>query len=440
MNFKLNTYKTLWFFTLFLLFAIGSISLNESMAESIWPFIYGADLLIFIWLLAEYRNNGPAIIVLLFISTYYLAPLPYFLFDIPIVPYKFNVNFESYVNTLCIMSAYLAALAGVSSILLDRNKDVRVNPYRNIHTIKMSDSLMYVFWVAILLFMFFTFKGEPIVNTSGENNWDLYVQNLQNQSGALEYFFLLMLIGYELSTTKISKVIFWGVTFIYIYFCFTRGFRVQVLEISIMIAVLKFEKYLTLRNVFLGSIIGFLVLQAHGAMKMGTGFDDLFAITMNGEMRTNQTEVFYTSNNVINPILQDETPALSRLYSLSIAMLATIIPAGFLPDVWHSTISSHYDTGLPGGGGGLLAGHYFYWLSYPGVLLAAFLTASLFKIYKNTSKADMYYVCVLLFATSPRWMVYEPIALFYRVAIYYLVIRMILKFFIANKKTVAGLA
>lgn len=363
---------------------------------------------------------------LIFMFTYYLAPLPYFLFDISIVPYSDNVNYLSYLNTLNIMSGFLAAVCLFSSILNFKNTDKECQFDSNYPSIGINSALVSTYWVVVVIFMLLTFRGENVSNYSGSDNYSVYIENLENQGGSLEYFFILMVIGFEISVRRFHKFLFILISIAYIYFCFTRGFRIQMIEMVVMISILKFKKMLTIKNILFVTVVGFFILQAQGAMKHGVSdLNSLFSLMIGDEVRINQTEVFYTSNNVINPVLSDQIDYESRLRSLIFAVSATVIPAGFLPEIWHSTISSQNITGLPGGGGGVIAGHYFYWLSYPGLLIGAFFVVGLFRLFKGTNKPYFYFLSVLLLSTFPRWMVYEPIALFFRIGIYYFVIRVI---------------
>ena len=414
------------FLFLFLFFCTAANILNENIAQKIWWVTYIVDFYLLIWLMHNYKKNGPALMALIFLFTYYLAPLPYFLFEIPIVPYSDNIDYLSYLNTLNVMSGFLAALCLFSSVIKFKITDNALQLEKEFEKNKSNSALVLVYWILVVIFMLLTFRGENVSNYSGSDNYSVYIKNLENQGGSLEYFFLLMVIGYEISVRRIHKFLFFLVSIAYVYFCFTRGYRIQMVEMIIMILILKFKDMLTIKNILIISFFGFFILQAQGAMKHGVSdIDSLFSLMMGDEFRTNQTEVFYTSNNVINPILSDQIDYLSRIESLIFSVTATVIPAGFLPEIWHSTISSQRITGLPGGGGGVIAGHYFYWLSYPGLLLGAFFVIILFGVFKGTNKPYVYFLSVLLLSTFPRWMVYEPVALFFRIGVYYVLIRLI---------------
>ena len=197
----------------------------------------------------------------------------------------------------------------------------------------------------------------------------------------------------------------------------------QMLEMILLLSGLHFARHLTVKKCFAFSIVGFCLLQAHGMMKHGGGdLGSLFGVMAGDEMRSNQTEVFYTSNNVLNAVLDGHIPATERLASFGIATLACVLPGSVLPDNWQSTISAQSVTHLPGGGGGFIAGHYYYWLSYIGVALAGYLVVLLFRTYQCTANRGMFLLSLLLLASCPRWVAYEPLAMFFRLGLYFLIL------------------
>jgi hypothetical protein len=404
---------------------------DERLAEMFWPIAYVIFCATYYACMKQYSNNGAALVILTFASTYLLAPLPYFLFEIPIVGYLDNVNYLSYLRTLNIFLIFMVSVGFFGSNL--NKTSVSMRGYERDFNITFNRPLIFIYWSIVLLYMYLTFKGESVTNISGENNYDVYTNNLGEQGGALEYFFILMGIGYLMSYKMVNRVIFIAFAVLYLYFCITRGFRIQVLEMLMMIALLFFKEKMTFKNVVFASFIGFFLFQALGYAKHGMGsFDTLFTIYQGQDIRMNQTEVFYSSNNVINAILNGNSLAVDRIYSLVVAFLAFVVPAGLLPSIWHTTVSTVNNTGLPTGGGGFIAGHYYYWLSWPGVLLSGFIVANLFKIHQTTDKSTVYLFSVLLLSTFPRWIAYEPIALFFRLGMYYWILVISLKFLLTK--------
>jgi hypothetical protein len=316
------------------------------------------------------------------------------------------------------MTAFLASLLFFSN---KRKVGIRHAELANACLRKFDNKSCVIYWFFVSLFIIFTFTGEVVTNTSGSDNFELYMSNLDNQSGALEYFFIIALIGISLSKSNINKAIFILINSYYLYFTFTRGYRVQMLECLIMLIMIFFYSKLSLNRIFILAAVGFIVLQIHGAMKHGV--EDIFSaasIFLGSEIRTNQTEVFYTSNNVINAIYDGQIFLYDRIASAVSAAAALFIPASFLPDIWHSTISANRITGLPGGGGGFISGHYFYWLSFPGIVLSGFVIAKLFSEIDLPRSNFTFYLSLLLITTFPRWIAYEPIALFYRSGFYFI--------------------
>jgi hypothetical protein len=405
------------------LFAIISFIflIGVDLVVNLWIYLSFINLLIFLYLLNTYKNNPTALICLFFLITYYLGPLPYMLWGISIVPYVEFVDDISFTNTILLMTLFSVGLVFFS----------KINFYINNISINISVYNGYIifYWVLLLIYIYINFSGVQIVNI-GVNNFNEYQNNLNNQSGALEYFLILMVIGLMLSEAKTNKIVFNLFSIYYIYFCFICGYRIMMLEMILLVAITSFKKYLSFRNIFIASLSGVFLMQAHDALKLGGVFsENIFSLFQNGEIRTNQTEVFYTSNVIINSVISDFIPVGQRLYSLLLAFMAIFIPPGFLPsNDWHPTLSVVNSTGVTVGGGGLMPAHFFYWLSLPGIILCSYITSFIFYISNLKVKSYWYYLGVLLIATSPRWLVYEPVALLFRTGFYFTLIYLLIKY------------
>jgi hypothetical protein len=370
------------------------------------------QLISFIGVIYNNYRNGPALIILVFLFTYYLAPLPYLIYDISIVPYNNFVDVQSFTNTICVMTIFMLGVYYFSKLSINLN---------NLKVVKnKSEYLILFYWGLIFSSTIYIFVGSPVINI-GINNFSLYQDNLSIQSGVLEYYLIFMTVGYSLSDKKINKCLFIIFSLYYLYYTFTCGFRIMMLECAILGTVLFLRKFLTLRFVIVGSIFGLFFMQFHDHLKWGgVNTDNLFSLFTNDEIRTNQTEVFYTSNVIINSVLTNFIPFKARLESLMLAFIAIFMPASYLPSAnWHPTISMVNVTGFSVGGGGLMPAHFYYWLSVPGIILSSMVTSYVFKISDVKAKNYFYFLGVLLVATSPRWLVYEPIALLFRTTFYF---------------------
>lgn len=405
-------------------FTIGLLYFSkESYNQLILVYSSITILISMVWLIKAYAKDGAILFVLIFLYTYFLAPLPYFLMEIPIVPYVEYTSIYYYTKTWLLMLSYLLGLC-IFTCLLEFKETGELKKYfqprQDMGLIPM------LYWVLVIIFIYLNFRGQAVVNISDNNNFGKYIENLQNQSGALEYFFILYLIGYSISSSKRDKVIGVSVFIYYVYFTFICGFRIQMSQMLLLGITLYFGKYLKLKNVLIISILGFFLLQAHGNIKHGSSsFAKIFALSIGNEVRTNQTEVFYSTNNILMTVIYEEIPLYERINSLLYAFLATVLPPKFSSN-WHATISSLNYSNLPAGGGGLMVGHYFYWLSIPGVLLCSYLSVLVFRLYQNTNNTIIYLLSCLLIATCFRWIAYEPIANFFRMGFYFILIYLIL--------------
>jgi hypothetical protein len=398
------------------------VYLPERMLDGeLWIWVAIVDFLLMRALVRMYARGGPILCALFFMFSYYLAPLPYLLFGIPIVPYTANVSVASFVRTLVVMSAFLAWLAAFSSLSATRMPGrIVCGSLGERIQVQGIGVLGTLFWLAVVPLMALTFKGESISNVSGVDNYQDYIENLQSQNGALEYFLILVALGKVISRSFLQRVFYVACVAYYLYFSLTRGYRVQLLEMLALLAALHFPDRLTVRNVVLASIAGFLVFQAIGFMKTGASdMASLFTVMAGEEIRSNQTEVFYTSNNVLHAVFSGAIPIAARIQSLAVALLAIFVPGGMLPETWQTTLSAQSVVFLEAGGGGFIAGHFYYWLSIVGPMLAGLIVTCLFRAYERARTQRMTLLTTVLLATFPRWVAYEPIAMFFRFGVYF---------------------
>ncbi|MBM0106163.1 hypothetical protein JM946_15620 [Steroidobacter sp. S1-65] len=403
---------------------------DQWLSGSLWVAVLIAILIAGGLLLRIYRRSGPILCVLIFMFTYYLAPLPYFLWDIPIVPYLDNVSTVYFLRTWAVMAVFLVWLALFSALTQQEQPVGSVAlPAPSLIRVRSIGTFGTLYWFVVAAFIVLTFRGEAIVNVSGQDNYDIYISNLKSQSGALEYFLVLIVIGRVISVTWFQRACYAACIGYYFYFCFTRGYRVQLLEMTLLVTALHFAHWMSFRNVLLGSIVGFMLLQALGFMKSGASdLQSLFTVMAGDQVRSNQTEVFYTSNNVLNAVFDGQIPWFERATSLWLAMLASFLPGNWLPENWHSTLAAQDLTQLPGGGGGFIAGHYYFWGGHFGVMIAGLLIACLFRLYERARSQRMMLLSILLLATCPRWVAYEPIAMFFRLGLYFMIAHEVMRF------------
>jgi hypothetical protein len=436
---RFEKYININIFALFFLLATSYLIvmleiMTENLAIKLWPYAFVFMVLEFFYLFKKFSKWPGILMLLILMFTYYLAPVPYFFLNIPIVPYFDNVSADSYMRTWFIMMIFLSMLCFFSEISRVADGKILQSQHELPSQSLTLKRLATAYWLISILFMISTFTGENILNISNQDNWDIYTDNLKSQSGTLEYFYILFLLGFSLTNKKsFAGILMYLAFFYYLYFAVTRGYRVQSMQMIFLFTILFFRANLTPGKVLFLSVFGFLVLQAIGFMKHGASdFQSLITVMVGDQIRTNQTEVFYTSNNVIAPLFQGIIPSVERGYSLFLAIIATVVPASFLPEFWHTTLSSQNITGLPGGGGGFLAGHFFYWLSYPGIFLIAYLVVKIFILHITTKSHFFFLLSCLLLSTSPRWIAYEPVANFFRLGFYFSFLYFIFYHVIAN--------
>lgn len=391
---------------------------DRQLSGHAWVWVAFLDLYCMYQLLSMYRDTGLVVCALLFMFTYYLAPLPYFLFGIPIVPYLVNVSIPDFLRAWLVMSVFLAWLTSFSCMSAVARLEGTNGKLRRLGSLNIGVAGL-LYWLGAAALMAFTFHGAPIGNFSGQDDYGQYIQNLQGQSGTLEYFLIVVAVGRVIVSSKLQRAAYWCCVSFYLYFCLTRGFRVQLLEMLLLLAALHIPEKLTFGRVVIATVMGFFLFQAIGFLKTGaSSLGALFTFMAGNQIRSNQTEVFYTTSSVIHALVVGSISWSQRLESLWVAFLGTVVPGNLLPPIWQTTLSAQSIVGIEAGGGGFIAGHYFYWASNLGVMFAAAIVVCLFRAYEWARSQRVLLITSLLMATFPRWIAYEPVAMFFRAGIY----------------------
>ncbi len=385
--------------------------------------IIGFNLLLTYAIFQKIKSSPVIILFIIYLTTYSLGSLPYFLFSINIVPYFTFVNDSNFNYTNLIIILYNF---GIYTFLTDFNKKIEFKFLNATTDLKVGNGLSFAIILVLIFYLILFLKGEVIINTDGENNFDQYMDNLSNQGGALEYFIIPLYISFLIIKDKMLKFILFGISIYFIYFCITRGYRIQMIQIVLLITNLFIIYNFNTKKVLILSFIGFFALQILGSLKHGHSFEDGVSIFAGDEIRTNQTEVFYTSTVLLSSVKYGLIQVGDRIFSATCAILAMIIPPSLLPSQWHPTLSVFEITKVPNGGGGHISSHYYYWFGYLGPLIGGYLTASAARLRLHSNSLG-YGLFIIIFSTYPRWISYEPISQFFRISIYFILIYFLLR-------------
>lgn len=381
------------------------------------PLVLLTIVLVSLRLIILYKNVQPVFIFYLFQLTYVLILIPYFIFGIPIVPYE-EFQVPAYmIPTLLIHGSFIFALYLFSDLNIPGRKIVFSSglPRRDNLLVRW---LLIGLMGAVLVYM--TVNKQNIYAFEPGKNFETYCSNNVNASGVPEYFLVLFLLAFIFSKKRSSQLVLIGIFSVYFYLAFTRGIRVSLLMLILMFFSLFFDGKIKTRNILLFALGGVALFQAWGFLRDGKrDFFQLFTIFSGGQILTNQSEVFYTSNVIVSSIIDNVISLEERIFSLLSASLQVILPPRLVYAIESKPALYVWNvTERAAGGGGLISAFFYFWGSYLGVIvIAGFLAWINNRAIKNlTPLLSIYIICV--YSCYPRWLVYDPINFLFRLPLY----------------------
>jgi len=376
--------------------------------------------------LLKTRDSQPLFIVVLFIASYSIMPMLYFVFDIKISFYTLFANYEAYSNTLNYQAIFVASLYIFSKTTYKKNRKIIDGlPLKN-------NILIYNLNIAIMIFIILFGKSGNNLFLSG--GYGSVNSSLLGETALWEYILIFTLGAYVFSgKIKIRLFIILVISGLFIIKDILLGGRIASLQLLILNFILIFENKFSNKQFKIIILIGFIVFFFFGAIRDNPDkyFSDFSQLLFDPyTILSNQGEVFYSSTLLIALVNEDVIDVFYRLKSLIGNIISLFMPSRFVFEeadiIW---IASRRLGGT--GGGGLLTSYFYLWLGPIGVFLIGNYISTIFnKLYYNTNKYFKYY-SILVLSTAPRWYAYKPLALF-KLSLYVVIVLFI--FFLVDNQ------
>jgi hypothetical protein len=120
-------------------------------------------------------------------------------------------------------------------------------------------------------------------------------------------------------------------------------------------------------------------------------------------------DVVHSSSRLMNFADNNLVTVDTRLASFFYFISSGFIPQKYLPP--ESNLAAYMKDDYPTGGGGNLFAYFYFWFSYPGVILISIVVGFLLAFYSNNTNSIFSPYFIIMMATFPRWMSYSPINL-----------------------------
>ena len=357
------------------------------------------------YLIFCFKNTQMLIILTLYVFIYFLYLLPYFYGGIQLSQYSQFQNRLYFSNILFLFYLFYTGL------LLASKKKVELSGIKLIDKIHIKTSTIGKSFYLLMLFflLILTLRQGENVLANASNSYEIYKQNLDN-TNSLPLFMVLLLLFFPsiINRNKIGKLCFIVVNICMAYFCITRGMRMILAPLGMLIFSFYFDNKIKIRSLLLLFIAGFLVLVFINALKMNMNFQAQNILSEGGDndfIISHHADNLYVASAGIGLVKQDIITFWDRVM-LNIGFVAeTLVPPSWLSNnLKYPHIITKF---LPTGGGGLcIVGAYLMW-GYVGVicfgyLLGCFICSS----YKKNSSLQAL-ICSVLLVFFPRWISYD---------------------------------
>lgn len=409
---------------LLLLWILNSLIQNYTLNYFLY---FSIGFICFLRLFLKFRLFQPGLILVIFISTYLFYLIPVFFFDVQIAGHIEYAEKQLYLKTLKLFIFFLVVFNLFLKKFLIKEQFLINESLSGVKSI----SAFYLFFSIQIFILFYGISIGSVV-IGQEDSYEVYRNNLISQNGLWEYFYIVYILSYLFSHREKSSnnLLFFSFLF-YCYVSFTRGYRIQMIEMIIIFFILFLDGRFKNLLLILGSFFALILMEIFGILKnIGKLSLEQIVNSMNGYSEifvTNQTEVFYSTSTMLGLAEKNILNFQIKLETFVGFLVNLFIPSGFMWD--GSRLLDHIPKYAVIGGGGFCFGYIYFWLGYLGVFLLAMYLGILFS--SILSKNNLLIILIIMtIGISPRWFAYEPTNHLFRmefllIFIYYFTIRLI---------------
>lgn len=235
-----------------------------------------------------------------------------------------------------------------------------------------------------------------------------------------EYSFIFVLLAfYYLPKNKIFHFLLYLIVFILIIQDFYFGGRVTSLQILIVFGLMKFIRFITLRNIiipflffnFIFSIVGIY----RAEYKVNVEFGEIFSNLFKG-LFISDTVIYAYFSSITHLFMYEKVDFSFTMESL-LAFIILIFVGGIgtkmfgldLSKAGLTDLASNYHWNV---GGGVFLSYFYFWFGPYLFLPLIFIFLKYIKKRLSFTTMQRYFTLLIIVATIPRWYLYNPLALF----------------------------
>lgn len=382
-----------------------------------WLLVY--SIFICLHLMRRHRYNQTLLIILIFISTYFIYMTLYYFLDIQYSTYSDLRTLENTNGTLRVFSLFVVLLFYFIKQKKPGDKTLyEMLPHNH-------NSL--VFWgctAVMLMITVYALMGKGLL--SGAQ----YGKETTNSS-LFEYYFIFAIIAQcnlGEKTEQRDRIVLIAVNVLYAGSLLLLGLRLVTMMVLITVFALNFENRFPTWLCVFAAIMGFFGMSAMSMLRAGlknVNFLMLMGVS-NGYMYTNQGDVFQASTVHFGMVHNGFMTWPDRLRSLGAFCANIFLPSSAQLKI--GILNKYIEGTYRVGGGGFGAMYAYAWLGYAGVILLALYIAHF--INKSEKGGIGAFYGAFLTVTSMRWLAYSLPVVFkmgFYLAVFYILAKTVKK-------------
>lgn len=232
-----------------------------------------------------------------------------------------------------------------------------------------------------------------------------YMRNLKSSS-VIPYLFIIFFSLYAFSERR-KKIVCYFFCILYIYFCLSRGFRITVVPVVLLMFLAFYEnKINNILFVFLLFVAVLLILIIGQIKDSGIfSFEGLFKTSSTNVMISHHTDILYTAAAVFGLIADETISIFERFFGGISFLLQGVIMPSFFPDNFRFPLIISFYT-QNGGGGLFLAGAYLF-CGFLGVFLISYVINHMILSSYLSNNISKRLVVAIILVFSCNWISYD---------------------------------
>lgn len=338
--------------------------------------------------------------------------IPYFIFGIPFATRTMYQNLE--LSTITLRNLTLFNNFFLLFLNKDKFRKGKLQLKNKFPLIK--NSLIYYICLLIIIFMTFLVARGPNI-FQGIYNQDVATVRY----GFIDYSLFFAMIAYFFTKDKKKEYILFFVLILYMLTNLLYGYRLRMLQMSILIFIFYLKDNLKSKYILIASVLGFTLMKFFGMLRTHKPINFLNFIGLNsdGVLVTNQGGVFLTSNMFVGLLKDGYIDLIIRGKTFLGNFISFIIPPNYsIPAEFHLDNFARQFFSIPGGG--FISAYLYVWFGLLGIIMGAYIISRIILISYNKSGLMKIY-SLLAIITFPRWYAYSPIN-FFKMGIWALII------------------